>query len=44
MFNQVIKREMVDPVKALAGGKSEVDMVEKFNNTTMQVISWVSAV
>ena len=43
MFNQVIKRELVDPVEVDADGKSELDMVEKFNNTTMQVISWVSA-
>ena len=43
MFNQVIKRELVDPVEVHADGKSELDMVEKFNNTTMQVISWVSA-
>ena len=43
MFNQVIKRELIDAVEVHAGRRSEVNMVEMFNNTTMEVINWVSA-
>ena len=41
MFNQVIKKDLIDTLEECANGKSEVDMADMFSNTALQVISWV---